>query len=168
MSCLFCVSFLYIFLSLCRSLSSSLVRLYGDCFPVVVVLDSVLQHDLAPRDIEEMLEVGYLATSVPRGEFSIISSNAMQLPPVIIHGFHINLIKAYFSASSIGLLYQFLLYFVRMGLNTDFSCQNKACILILALYLTRCDIRAAGFLSHDNGRKSNIIRCDITIYECYH
>ena len=36
----------------------SLVCLCGGCSPVVVMLASVLQHDLAPRDIEEMLEVG--------------------------------------------------------------------------------------------------------------
>lgn len=29
---------------------------------MVVVLSAVLQHGLAPRDIEEMLEVGYVLT----------------------------------------------------------------------------------------------------------
>lgn len=33
------------------------------CLPVVAVLLSVLQHGLAPRDIEEMLEVGYILPS---------------------------------------------------------------------------------------------------------
>lgn len=33
------------------------------CLPVLAVLLSVLQHGLAPRDIEEMLEVGYILPS---------------------------------------------------------------------------------------------------------
>lgn len=35
----------------------------GDCFPVLVLLASLLQQALAPRDIEEMLEVGHTVTS---------------------------------------------------------------------------------------------------------
>lgn len=118
MSCGSVVSVLPLFFCTSCSLCVALCLLLWcvcDCFPVVVVLDSVLQHDLAPREIEEMLEVGYLVTSVPRGEFSIVSSDSMQLPPMIIHGFHINLINAYFSVSSIGLPYQCQVYFVMMG-----------------------------------------------------
>lgn len=55
------MSFL-VHLSLCISPLPGVVFLCGDCFPVVVVLASVLQHGLAPRDIEEMLEVGYIVT----------------------------------------------------------------------------------------------------------
>jgi len=51
------MSFCFLYISL-LFLSFSVVFLCGDCFPVVVVLAFVLQHDLAPRDIEEMLEVG--------------------------------------------------------------------------------------------------------------
>lgn len=54
------VAHLSLFVSLLVFLS--LGFLCGDCFPVVVVLASVLQQGLAPRDIEEMLEVGYIVT----------------------------------------------------------------------------------------------------------
>lgn len=42
---------------------SLLVCLSVHCFPVLVVLASHLQQALAPRDIEEMLEVGHTVTS---------------------------------------------------------------------------------------------------------
>lgn len=58
------MSFLVAHLSLRISpcLSLSVLFLCDGCFPVVVVLASVLQHGLAPRDIVEMLEVGYIVT----------------------------------------------------------------------------------------------------------
>lgn len=58
------MSFLVAHLSLRISpcLFLSVVFLCDDCFPVVVVLASVLQHGLTPRDIEEMLEVRYVVT----------------------------------------------------------------------------------------------------------
>lgn len=70
-----------------------------------------------------------------------------------IHSFHINMINAYFSGSTIGLKYHCLLYSVWVRLNIVLSCQNRAYVLILALYLTWCHIPAAGFLSHDNKRE---------------
>lgn len=54
--------FVHLCLLLCLPVFFSLVFLCGDCCPVVVVLPSVLQCGLAPRDIEEMLEVGYKVT----------------------------------------------------------------------------------------------------------
>lgn len=57
------MSFLFAHFSLGVSSCLSLaVFLCGDCFPVVFVLASVPQHGLAPRDIAEMLEVGYIVT----------------------------------------------------------------------------------------------------------
>lgn len=57
-----CLPMLHIFLFVSLLVFLFLVCLCGDFFPVVVVMASVLQHGLAPRDIEEMLEVGYIVT----------------------------------------------------------------------------------------------------------
>lgn len=86
----FFVACLSLFVSLLVFLT--LVFLSGDRCPVVVVLASVLQHGLVPRDIEEMLEVGRLHCNlkVPGIDFPSFLCNSMYLIGVPIYDFTYN------------------------------------------------------------------------------